>query len=740
MKKTLILAILSLLLPFASRADEARKDTLRLLTIGNSFSVDAVNDYLHEIAATDGVTMIIGDLYIGGCKLQRHWANAQSGDKAYTYFKQNADGSRDKRPETTLLEGILDEPWDFITMQQGGGLYGKLDTYYPEIKLLKDYVTKHATNPDVKLGIHQIWSVPANAVGSCYVQRLYDGNQGQMYRENVSAARTVQQKEKFDFLVPTGTAIENMRHTFIGNNIYRDAHHLSYFIGRYTAALTWYETLTGNSVIGNSFEPEYVLPERRELAQKSAHAAVACPDKVTQIGYDTPKRVTLEKDVPSYTLPDPLLTDNGKKVRTVRKWEKVRRPEILKTFEDEMFGRSPLPTPEKQHYEVMYVDSSALGGLATRKEVNIFFNEGKDAYLTMLLYIPNAVEGPVPAFLGVNFKGNWGVCKEEGIYQPPFRANKKHNIIENQRRGDAASRWPLEMILKAGYAVATYYRGDTSPDIDNGHNNALHRSYYRKGQKHPEKDEWGTIGAWAWGLSRCLDYLETDNAVNAEKVAVFGHSRLGKTSLWAGATDPRFALVISNCSGCGGAAISRRHFGETVQAINRTFNHWFCDNFKKYNENEASLPIDQHELLALIAPRPLYVVSATGDGWADPHGEFISACEASRVYNLYGLPGLIGTDGKPVTKSLNICLSDPTVQAISGVDVDVEAIEAAMADVKKNGTKAQRKIEALKYAPMPAPDQPLLDGTVGYHIHTGKHDINAFDWSQYIKFADRFLK
>ncbi|MEL6106158.1 MAG: acetylxylan esterase [Planctomycetota bacterium] len=399
-----------------------------------------------------------------------------------------------------------------------------------------------------------------------------------------------------------------------------------------------------------------------------------------------------ESKIPAFELPNPLVGLDGEPVESATQWNQSRRAELLNLFREHVYGVAPPPCAIRSQ---VVSTTTVFDGDATRSEVDVFFGENDDApSMRLLTYVPSNAKS-VPAFLGLNFQGNHSVDPDPSVtLNDQWMRDRRNETTRGNRatekaRGVAASRWPVEMILRRGYGLVTIYYGDIDPDFDDGFKNGIHGVLGDSVDAEPEH-RWGSIAAWAYGLSRALDFLGSKECpeIDAARVAVFGHSRLGKTSLWAGASDPRFAMVISNNSGCGGAALSRRAIGETIGRINTSFPHWFCDQFTRYNENENACPVDQHELLALIAPRPVYVASATADRWADPKGEFLSAVYADPVYRLLGTSGLGGA--KPP--------SDP-----------------------------------------PPADTPINQGIIGYHLRTGKHDVKEYDWRQYLDFADRHL-
>ena len=381
-------------------------------------------------------------------------------------------------------------------------------------------------------------------------------------------------------------------------------------------------------------------------------------------------------------LPDPLVTSAGAPVDSPAVWRDARRGEILELFRTHVYGRAPAAQTEMP-CEVFEEDLRALGGTAIRRQVAVRVAAGsKELRIDLLLHLPaSAARQPVPVFVLLNFGGNHTTHPDPAIALPRSYL-KPERLPAEDHRGDKADSYAVEAVLARGYGLATAYYGDIDPDFHDGFRNGAHGLLDSSGDR--PVDAWGAVGAWAWGLSRILDYLATDNGVDATRVAVAGHSRLGKTALWAGAQDERFALVFSNDSGCTGAALARGKQGETIQNINESFPHWFCETYKRYNGREEELPVDQHMLLALITPRPLYVASATEDLWADPAAEFAACVATAPVYRLLGWPG-------------------------------------------------------LEDANQPPPDQPRTAGRMGYHMRTGKHALTAYDWARVLDFADAQL-
>jgi hypothetical protein len=377
-----------------------------------------------------------------------------------------------------------------------------------------------------------------------------------------------------------------------------------------------------------------------------------------------------EARIPRYDLPDPLVTAEGKPVTTADQWRNIRRPQILSLFASFIYGAVPVPPdPIAQTYHVIKEDKSFMGGKVTKLDVSIRFKNRKGTAEThVLVFLPNKAKEPVPAFMMLSFDNPRG-----GSFN-----------LSSSRKGYLRNGVPLGQLVDQGYAYVSVYHGDLVGHNEVSFSGGIHKLFYRDGQSFPKAHEWGVLTANGWTGMRTLDYLETNDRVDASRVAVMGHSKMGKATLWAAAQDQRFAMAISAQSGCGGAALWRRKYGETMAKLNR-FPHWLSINARKFNDHEDDLPVDQHMLLSLIAPRPVYVASGTADTWADPHGEFQSANHAGPVYKLLGK--------KP-----------------------------------------------LSTTKLPPPNQPLLDGDIGYHIRTGGHSVEPYDWQQFIKFADRHLQ
>ena len=386
----------------------------------------------------------------------------------------------------------------------------------------------------------------------------------------------------------------------------------------------------------------------------------ASPETVSKLSKNQPEFNYFEEKVPVYKLPDALLSVKGMKITTKEFWQKLRRPELLELFTRQVFGRVP-DTKYQKNIKITSEDRNAMGGAATLKLVDITITaNSKSLVIHLGLFIPNKVPKPVPAFILI--------CNRPAADNIDFSRSVKSEF------------WPAEEVIARGYAVAAFFNGDVDPDQDDHFQNGIHGLL----DSNRTSESWGTIAAWAWGASRCMDYLATDKDIDSEKVAVVGHSRGAKTALWAGATDERFAMVCCNEAGCGGSSLARRRYGETIERINKAFPHWFCANFKNYGNREEDLPVDMHELMALIAPRALYVASASDDLWGDPRGQFLSLYNALPVYQLF-----------------------------------------------------DRKTKLTEI--MPPLNIPAGSGKVAYHVRDGVHNLTLKDWNFFMDFADRIF-
>jgi len=388
--------------------------------------------------------------------------------------------------------------------------------------------------------------------------------------------------------------------------------------------------------------------------------------------------------VGTYRLPDPLKMANGKPVRDARMWTEKRRPEVVRLFEENQYGRSPA-RPADMTFDVFDTGTPAMDGKAIRKQVTIYFSKDKNGPKEdLVVYVPAGASKPVPLLLCIDFSPNAGTFDDAGIKLGEIW-NRDHKRVPAER-GSGMFHMKIDNLLAAGYGVAAIYYGDIEPDFLGGLPFGVRALYLKPGQTEPAPDEWGAIAAWGWGMSRAMDYLETDKAVDPKRVAIYGVSRLGKTVMWAGARDTRFALVIASCSGEGGAALSRRNYGETIAHLTAPgrFPYQFCANYARYATHADQLPVDANMLVALIVPRPVLLQTGTTDYWSDPKGEFLAAVAAEPVFRLLGMQGL-GTDQ------------------------------------------------------MPAAGQPIFH-TIGYYMHDGPHGTMPGDWKYFLEFMDMHLK
>lgn len=362
-----------------------------------------------------------------------------------------------------------------------------------------------------------------------------------------------------------------------------------------------------------------------------------------------------ESKVPSFSLPDPFVSEHGKLIKSSSDWEDIRRPELLQLFTNEVYGAIPSDF-DSISYEEVSETPNPFPETTLFKELNITVSrKGKTHTMRLHVFLPKSTQKPAPVILLINHRPKYqdGRIAEEGY-------------------------WPVEELISRGFATASFHGETVAPDDAERFTQGILTTLYPEELENPAGMR--TFGAWGWAAMRAMDYFIQEPLIDADNATLVGHSRSGKTALWTGANDPRWAVVISNESGCGGAALSRRKFGETVNIINHSFPHWFNDNFKKYNDQEELLPIDQHMLAMMIAPRAIYISSARGDLWADPKGEYLTIQIGSRIYtDIYG-------------------------QSVSFPE----------------------EFESLQ--------KPILQAHAGYHIREGGHGLTLEDWQHFMDF------
>ncbi|GAB3715466.1 acetylxylan esterase [Spirosoma flavus] len=392
-----------------------------------------------------------------------------------------------------------------------------------------------------------------------------------------------------------------------------------------------------------------------------------------------------EDSVGNYTLPDLLTCADGQRVTDAKMWVQKRRPELLKLVEDIQFGKMP-QQKQKLRYNVFDKGTPAFNGKAIRKQVRIYLTDDTTSHqVNVVIYRPSAVKQPAPILLSISFAAYNQTIADSGLYVGKIWSRDGQLIRAD--KPTPFGKMNVEQFMDAGIGYATLYYGDIEPDFKDGIKYGIRSTYLKAGQSDVAAGEWGAISAWAWGLSRVMDYLETDKQIDAKRIALQGASRLGKTVLWAGIHDPRFKVVVASVSGEGGAALSRRNYGETVAHITdpTRYLYQFSQKYNSYAKQLDRLPFDGHTLVALMAPRPLLLQTGSTDYWSDPKGEFLSAVAAAPVYALFGEKG-------PQTTTL----------------------------------------------PAPGDTSQLLNH-LGYFMHEGGHGVLPTDWPQIITYLKKYL-
>jgi len=383
-----------------------------------------------------------------------------------------------------------------------------------------------------------------------------------------------------------------------------------------------------------------------------------------------------ESKVPEYVLPDILTSFDGKKIKTVQEWEQTRRPEIIHFFEQNMYGEVPSPAdPIIKSFELIS-KKTLLGGLCTRKDIQIILSNsiGK-VTMPLVLFVPNNSTKPVPVIL----LANGSDIKQNGL-----------SLNDSQRYGQTRNGIPLHQLMTRGIGLATVDyqafatdRGNKEGKVSGGITNL----FFAEGQKSTKENEWGMIAIWAYALQAGMDYLVTNKNVDSKQIAPLGCSISGKVALWSAVTDKRFGGVLLSTAGHGADAIWRREYGETLENMCKYLPTWICRNANKYAKNVHKMPVDQHSLLACMAPRPLYVATAQHDLWADQLGQWIGTYNAASAYDLYG------------------------------------------------------KYPAFNSEKQPPLNKPIIESSVGFHVRSGVHELERYDWEKYMQFMEyHFLK